>query len=421
MRLLPTFARMPVGAVVLAVLAGCGGAGNGEPLAGIPAVEPVPVVSAAPVPPLSPLPPTSREALGRQLFHDVNLSQPAGTSCASCHDPRQGFAGNHGGIIGVAVGSKPSSSGLRNTPTTMYGQFTPAFSVTTTNGVSRARGGQFVDGRVDTLAQQALGPLLASAEMNNPSAAAVVAKVASSAYAADFKRVWGNDIFTRTTDAFTAIGQSIEAYERTAEQRPFTSRYDDLLRGRNSFTASERRGMAVFFDRSKGNCTACHTANNTVADPNASLFTNHTYAALGVPRNLAIPANSVATFFDLGLAGPQRSAPAGMNNAAGQFKVPTLRNVALKKAFMHNGFFKSLNDVVTFYATRDLSPQRWYPAGQIFNDLPLALRGNVTRQAPFDLRPGDRPRLAPGDVADVVAFLGTLNDAPAIAAFGTAQ
>jgi cytochrome c peroxidase len=142
---------------------------------------------------------------------------------------------------------------------------------------------------------------------------------------------------------------------------------------------------------------------------------------LGVPRNLAIPANSVATFFDLGLAGPQRSAPAGMNNAAGQFKVPTLRNVALKKAFMHNGFFKSLNDVVTFYATRDLSPQRWYPAGQIFNDLPLALRGNVTRQAPFDLRPGDRPRLAPGDVADVVAFLGTLNDAPAIAAFGTAQ
>jgi cytochrome c peroxidase len=420
MRPLPTFVGMPLGAVLLAFLAGCNGsgsnAGTGEPSASIPAGDAVPVVSEMPPPP-----PTSREALGRRLFHDVNLSQPAGTSCASCHDPRQGFAGNHGGTNGVAVGSTPSSIGMRNTPTAMYGQFTPAFSVATANGVSRARGGQFLDGRVDTLAQQALGPLLASAEMNNPSAAAVVAKVASSAYAADFKRVWGNDIFTRTGDAFTAIGQSIEAFERSAELRPFTSRYDDLLRGRNTFTASERRGMGVFFDRSKGNCIACHAANNTVADPTASLFTNHTYAALGVPRNMAIPANSVATFFDLGLAGPQRSAPAGMTNAAGQFKVPTLRNVALKKAFMHNGFFKSLNDVVAFYATRDLNPQRWYPAGQTFNDLPLALRGNVTRQAPFDLRPGDRPRLTPGDVADVVAFLGTLSDAPAATAFSTAQ
>lgn len=377
------------------------------------AVEPSPPSGSAPL--------TPQENLGRLLFHDRNLSQPAGTSCASCHNPGQGFAGNHGGRSGVAVGSQPTSIGLRNTPTAMYALFTPAFSVVTGPRGPQAVGGQFVDGRADTLALQAQGPFLAAAEMNNPSAAAVVSKVAASSYASAFKAVWGKDIFTKPNDAFTAIGTSIAAYEKSFDFRPFASRYDDLLRGRDTFTASEKRGMNVFFDPAKGNCVSCHAANRTDRDPTHSLFTNHRYAALGVPRNLDIPANKDPTFFDLGLAGPKRTAPAGVTAAAGQFRVPTLRNVALKTAFMHNGRFKNLTDVVGFYATRDIQPQRWYPTGAMFNDLPVALRGNVTRQAPFDLRPGDRPRLTSTDVLDVVAFLGTLSDPPPISAITVAQ
>ena len=362
----------------------------------------------------------ARELLGRRLFHDTNLSQPVGTSCASCHNPLRAFAGNHGGTFGVPLGST-GTAGLRNTPTAMYAGFTPAFSVAMTPRGLQARGGQFLDGRADTLTQQALGPLLATAEMNNPTAAAVVAKVAASSYAAAFKTAWGAEIFTRAADAFTAIGRSLEAYERSTEFRPFTSRYDDLLRGRDSFTAAEKRGMHAFFAADKGDCISCHAADRNNRDPAASLFTNHTYVALGVPRNAAIPANADATFFDLGLAGPKRSAPVGVTGAAGEFKIPTLRNVALKSAFMHNGRFASLSEVVGFYATRDIDPRRWYPVGNIFNDLPLGLRANVTHRPPLDLHPGDRPRLTPGDVSDIVAFLGTLTDVPPVSTFGTAQ
>jgi cytochrome c peroxidase len=108
-------------------------------------------------------------------------------------------------------------------------------------------------------------------------------------------------------------------------------------------------------------------------------------------------------------------------NSAGSFKVPTLRNVALRTALMHNGVFTSLTEVVTFYATRDLDPRRWYPVDGAFNDLPPSLRANVTHRPPLDLQPGDPPRLTPADVSDIVSFLGTLTDVPAITTLGVAQ
>jgi cytochrome c peroxidase len=363
---------------------------------------------------------TPSAALGDRLFNDPNLSQPAGTSCASCHNPKRAWTGNNGGTFGVPLGSL-GIAGLRNTPTVMYASFTPAFSVNVTNGQPGASGGFFHDGRVDTAAAQALIPLLTMVEMNNANASAVVAKVAASSYANQFKAQWGAAIFSDPNAALAAIGQSIAAYEATSEFHPFTSRYDDLVRGQDHFTAAEHRGMRAFFDRAKGDCASCHTANPTSADPAASLFTNRSYVALGVPRNPAIPANADPTFFDLGLAGPKRSAPPGLPQAAGQFKVPTLRNVALKPAFMHNGRFKTLTEVVSFYATRDIDPNRWYPLGQKFNDLPATLRTNVTHRPPLDLHPGAAPRLTPGDVSDIVAFLGTLTDPPALGALSVAQ
>jgi cytochrome c peroxidase len=311
----------------------------------------------------------------------------------------------------VPFGSTHAAVGLRNTPSAMYASFSPAFAVLDGDDGPTPTGGQFLDGRVDTLAEQAALPLLSAAEMNNPDRATVVAKVAASPYAALFRAEWGDDIFVHEDDAFAAIGRSIESFERTPRFHPFSSRFDDYLRGHDTLGDAERRGMALFFDARKGNCVACHVADLHASDPADSLFTDFTYDNLGVPRNAAIPANADPAFFDLGLGGPKRSLPGGDPALAGAFKVPTLRNVAVKEALMHNGFFKDLEDVVAFYATRDTDPTRWYPGGVKFDDLPAAARGNVnTSEAPYDRQPGDQPRLNAQEIHDLAAFLRTLTD-----------
>jgi cytochrome c peroxidase len=356
---------------------------------------------------------TRREALGRALFMDGTLSEPRGTSCASCHDPARAFCGNHGSTIGVAQGSRAGVYGFRNTPTAMYAAALGYFHVDQEGdeGAPAPTGGFFLDGRADSLAEQAKGPLLEPTEMNNRDAAAVVAKVAAAPYAADFRAEWGDDVFAHADRAFDAIGRSLEAYERSAELQPFTSRYDDWLRGRIELTPSERRGLALFMDPQRGNCFACHEARPWYPDPHASLFASGVYENLGLPRNRAIPRNADPGFHDLGLGGPKRALPFGDRAFVGMFKATTLRNVAVKPAFMHNGCFARLEDVVAFYATRDTDPARWYPGGERFDDLAPEDRGSVnTSEAPLDRHPGERPRLDERDVADLVDFLRALTD-----------
>ena len=145
----------------------------------------------------------------------------------------------------------------------------------------------------------------------------------------------------------------------------------------------------------------------------AALFTNFGYFALGLPRNASL-ATADPAFFDMGLCGPLRTDLAHRTELCGQFKVPTLRNVALTAPYFHNAAVATLEEAVSFYATRDIDPARWYPSVdgvvQRFNDLPPAYRGNVTQQAPFGLPPGAAPRLSAQDVADIAAFLRTLSD-----------
>jgi len=95
----------------------------------------------------------------------------------------------------------------------------------------------------------------------------------------------------------------------------------------------------------------------------------------------------------------------------GAFKVPTLRNVARRRSFMHNGFFTSLRDVVAFYATRDTTPSRWYPAGMYLDDVPAAFRANVdVALAPFRPAAGSAARLDEHEIDAITAFLGALDD-----------
>ena len=134
-----------------------------------------------------------------------------------------------------------------------------------------------------------------------------------------------------------------------------------------------------------------------------------------MPRNTEIAATADANYFDLGLCGPDRTDLSGRTDLCGAFKVPTLRNVATRPVFFHNGRFKSLKETLQFYVTRDTHPERWYPlvngTPDKFNDLPAAYRANVnTSEAPYNRKPGDAPTLTDAEIDDLIAFLTTLSD-----------
>jgi cytochrome c peroxidase len=163
--------------------------------------------------------------------------------------------------------------------------------------------------------------------------------------------------------------------------------------------------------------------NPSSANPKDSLFTDFAFYATGIPRNKAIPRNANPSFFDLGLCGPERTRPALSSNVpasvsiedfCGRFRMVSLRNSAEKNALMHNGVFTNLRDVVSFYATRNSDPKRWYGPQGVPNDLPAAyLRNIVNDRVPFNRPASAGPALTPREIDDVVAFLKTLSDAPA--------
>ncbi len=99
----------------------------------------------------------------------------------------------------------------------------------------------------------------------------------------------------------------------------------------------------------------------------------------------------------------------------GLFRTPTLRKIALRQTFFHNGIFHDLRQAVEFYATRDTDPGKWYPHrpdGTVdkYDDLPKAYWANINTDPPFGGKPGGKPALDEGEIDAVVAFLKTLTD-----------
>jgi cytochrome c peroxidase len=351
----------------------------------------------------------AREELGKSLFFDERLSEPAGTSCASCHQPARAFSGNHGSAIGVARGSRTGAFGHRNTPSLTYVSYIPIFTCDREEEPLEPRGGLFLDGRAGSLLEQPTGPLLGAAEMNNTDPTALVAKI-DRLYGDQFRATYGPEIFHHgTTRALLAIGDTLAVFESTAAFHPFSSRFDRARSGSLTLDAAEQRGEKLYFDTTKGNCAYCHQARKEF--PKATLFfTDFGYETLGVPRNRAIPANAVASFIDLGLGDHPEHLPWKDPSFDGAFRTPSLRNVAVKEAFMHNGAFSLLEDVVAFYATRDTNPARWYPQGVAFDDTRPEDRQYINTGIPFGGKPGDAPHLSPQDIVDLVAFLRALTD-----------
>src|SRR5664279_3200000 len=223
---------------------------------------------------------TDKQWLGKQLFFDANLSDPAGLDCAACHASQVGWTGpdevlNQGGA--AYGGAVTGRFGNRKPPSSAYGGGSPVLHLDATNGWT---GGMFWDGRAtgltlgDPLAEQAIGPFLNPLEQNNADAGVVVNKVKQSSYANLFKSVWGSDAFSDVNAAYNNIGRSIASYERSNEVSPYNSRYDTYVKSGSGLTSEELQGLGLFNGKAK--CIQCHSGKD---------FTDFTYANLGVPKN----------------------------------------------------------------------------------------------------------------------------------------
>jgi len=323
---------------------------------------------------------SDQEQLGKKIFFDAALSIYGNQSCASCHNPAAGWTGAESWVnAGTVVyeGSIPGSFGNRKPPSSAYATTSPIFHL---DKKGLFVGGNFWDGRAtgETLgnpaAEQAQGPFLNPLEQALGSASEVINIICSSnsGYATLFQNVCGAEACdpANVTTAYDCVGLSVAAYEGSSESNAFSSKFDAYLKGKSEFTPSERQGYNLFLG--KGKCVKCHTIN-TNDKKGPSLFTDYTFDNLGIPRYEANPFYLAAheynpdgaDWVDPGLAAflasrPEYAALAAAN--LGKHKVPTLRNVDMRpdpafiKAYGHNGYFKSLKEIVHFYNTRDVLP-----------------------------------------------------------------
>jgi cytochrome c peroxidase len=362
---------------------------------------------------------TPMEELGKYLFFDANLSANSTQSCATCHAPEVGFVGPDSAINAgrsVYPGALPNHFGNRKPPTAAYGGDSPVMYFEAEEGLWI--GGMFWDGRAtgwtlgDPLAEQAKGPFLNPVEQALPNAQVLCARVSKAAYAPLFKQVWGNASLNCAKDVegvYEKIARSISAYEKSAEVNPFTSKFDYYLKGEATLTEQEAWGMELF-NGEKAMCSACHLSEpGDNGEP--PLFTDFTYDNLGIPRNPANPFYTMPPWInpdgmawtDWGLGGFLKSA--GFSEDVympelGKHKVPTLRNVDLRpypefvKAYGHNGYFKSLEEITHFYNTRDVDPM--WPAPEVPETVNVDELGDLG--------------LTAEEEAAIVAFMKTLSD-----------
>jgi cytochrome c peroxidase len=383
--------------------------------------------------------------LGRGIFFDRTLSSSGRLSCAACHSPQHAYAAPNDLPV-MNGGAQLTRQGIRAVPSLRYLERSPAFTIGPDAGegpdgsataaprpppgrtrksarhpaqsatASVPQGGLFWDGRADTLQSQALGPLLNPAEMDGGNVVRIAAKLRRAPYARLLVQLFGTNVFS---DPRAVVSEALFAVGRyqmeDADFHPYSSKYDFWLEGNARFSPAEARGYRLFNDPRGANCAACHL-DRPSPDGLPPLFTDHQYEALGVPRNVTLAANRDPRYFDLGLCGPVRSDLKTQTRYCGMFATPTLRNVATRHAFFHNGVYRSLQQVLDFYDFRATNPERVYPRdrrGRVerYDDLPNRARANVdVIDSPFDRPAGGAQPLTRAEIRDVIAFLRTLTD-----------
>lgn len=298
--------------LILALLVLCAlGAGSGSVQAspsghaphGTVTIDGVTVPDVGPLPTVVPIPSsnlnyTAKIELGKQLYFDGRLSKNNAISCAFCHNPGTGFADPRQTSIGVGGGV-----GGRQSPT-VYN-----------TGLNHV---QFWDGRARSLEEQAIGPIHNPVEMAETHEH-VVAKLGKiKGYQQQFRAVFGTDVNLQ------GIAEAIAAYERTVLST--NSAFDKYVLGvQKAMDEAAVRGLALF--KGKARCILCHNGPN---------FTDNQFHNLGVPQ--VGPMKE-----DLG-----RFAVSRAEKDRGAFKTPTLRSITETAPYMHDGAFKTLEEVVEF-------------------------------------------------------------------------
>lgn len=373
--------------------------------------------------------------LGGRIFHDQSLSLNKNQSCASCHDIASGFSSPNDEVNAngaVMFGSDRARFGNRKPPSAAYATHSPVLHYDETDSVWV--GGGFWDGRAtgrrlkSPAAEQALEPFINPAEQALPDIACVVYRVTHGEYASLARGALGAEVAAirfpsntdslcgqegaivplsatdraRVMDAYDLVGLAIADFENSPAMNQFSSKYDAYLAGQATLTADEQRGLALYEEKAK--CAECH--------PNAgerALFTDFTYDNIGVPVNPKNPALQADPEF----RDPGFGAVIGDTTLLGAHKVPTLRNVDRRrapgapKAYMHNGAFTSLEQVVHFYNTRDVLAScdsvsrpdvgvNCWPAPEVAENVNTEELGNL--------------ELTPSEERALVAYLRTLSD-----------
>jgi cytochrome c peroxidase len=280
----------------------------------------------------------TKEQLGEKLFFDPILSGDNTISCASCHKPEFAFADN-------AV----FSTGIK-------GQLTARNSPGLTNLSGRPH--LFWDGRAASLEEQALGPITSAAEMGLPIEDAVKKLNDNKYYADAFQKIF------KSAPTKDNLLKAIASFERTLETS--NSPYDRYVNGDDhAISEAAARGRLLFIG--KAACNNCHSGEDFTADR----------------------FKSIGLYNGKDLNDPGRSAITKSKTEEGEFKIPGLRNVALTAPYMHNGKFKTLNEVVEYY-----------------NNPSLVVKDGINRDLALD-----KPlNLSNGEIDDIVEFLKSLTD-----------
>ncbi|GIV42908.1 MAG: cytochrome-c peroxidase [Bacteroidia bacterium] len=266
--------------------------------------------------------------LGKKLFFDPILSSDSSVSCASCHNPKYGFADNQ--AFSVGVGGKKTS---RNTPSVLNMKNRTAF---------------FWDGRASTLEEQALGPIQNPDEMNLPIPQAIQRLKKHPFYAKAFLEVYGKEVDS------ILLGKALAAFEETLEIEE--TRMDQYLMGNeNALNESEKRGLALF--NGKAGCIECHFGPD---------FTNDQFKNIGLYTGKKNE--------DLGRYNVTKN-----KKDKGKFKVPGLRNIIYTAPYMHDGRFKTLEEVIDYYNNPDIANPKHPNRDKLIKPL------NLTTQEKKDL------------------------------------
>lgn len=250
-------------------------------------------------------PPTAETiALGRKLYFDPELSVDGTVACASCHSPESGFSDGKPVSEGVE-----GQKGGRNAPTV----FNAAYFTT-----------QFWDGREPSLEKQAEGPVQNPIEMGHTLEGVEKRLMADSAYRAEFEKAFGPGAIT-----YEMVEKAIASFERTVISG--NSPFDRYFYGGDKTALSEaaQRGLEIFRNPMKGNCTACHPVG---------LFTDNQF------HNIGVGVDDDGKLTDLG-----RYEITKRESDRGAFKSPSVRNVSLSGPYMHDGSLNTLREVVDFY------------------------------------------------------------------------